>query len=97
MAGGYYRRRPPPPPPWLALCAAILRRAPKLEGAKCAGRAELFEGDGPDGERTRTAIALCRQCPALTACASWADGLSPVRRPRGVLAASYRPPIRDRL
>lgn len=51
-----------------------LAGAPALPGARCRGRSHLFDGsDGPDGERTRQAAQLCRGCPALERCRTWAD------------------------
>lgn len=58
----------------LAALVGALARVPALPGARCRGRAELFDGDdGPDGERTRRAAAVCQACPALTPCSRWAD------------------------
>ena len=51
-----------------------LARVPALPGARCRGRAKLFDGDdGLDGDRTRQAAALCQVCPALAPCSRWAD------------------------
>jgi hypothetical protein len=70
----------------LADLVGALRSVPALPGAKCRGRAELFDGaDGPDGARTRLAAAFCARCPALTACAAWA-GRQPDNRLDGVVA-----------
>ena len=78
-------------PGWLALTAKILRRVPSLRGALCAGRPEMFDGaGGRHSESTRAAIALCRQCPALHACETWADTLPQSWRPPGVVAGRYR-------
>ena len=63
-----------------------LAGAPSLPGARCRGRSHLFDGtDGPDGERTRQAAAMCRRCPALDRCAEWADS-QPAKRLDGVIA-----------
>lgn len=70
--------------PWLVLCSAILRRVPKLDGALCAGRAELF--DAADAERAATALALCSRCPAQRACAAWLASIPIAHRPPGVVA-----------
>lgn len=76
---------------WLELTAAILRGVPKLRGALCADRPHTFDvDDGPDGERTRTAVGLCQRCDALPACAAWVDTLHRTRVPRGVTAGRYR-------
>lgn len=70
----------------LADLLGTLRAVPALPGARCRGRSELFDGaDGLDGDRTRAAAALCQVCPALTACASWADR-QPDNRLDGVVA-----------
>lgn len=63
-----------------------LAGAPSLPGARCRGRSHLFDGtDGPHGERTRQAAALCRRCPALERCSDWADG-QPDKALDGVIA-----------
>lgn len=77
--------------PWVELIAAILRGVPKLDGALCADQPHAFDvDDGPDGERTRTAVGLCQRCDALPACAAWVDTLHRTRVPRGVTAGRYR-------
>lgn len=64
-----------------------LAGAPSLPGARCRGKSHLFDGaDGPDGERTRQAAQLCRRCPALARCRTWADE-QPNRKLNGVIAA----------
>lgn len=51
-----------------------LAGAPSLPGARCRGRSELFDGaDGPHGEKTRQAASLCRACPSLARCGTWAN------------------------
>lgn len=78
-------------PPWVDLTVAILRAAPpKLTAPRCVGKASLFDGDGPDGPRTRRAIELCRQCPALSTCRAWLRSVSPTYRPSGICAGTYR-------
>lgn len=70
----------------LADLVGTLRTVPALPGARCRGRADEFDGDdGPDGERTRRAAALCARCPALTACAEWA-ARQPENSLEGVIA-----------
>jgi hypothetical protein len=78
--------------------AALLAGIPDLPGARCKGRADLFEatvGVRPvDGRPTRAeignartvALSLCATCPALDPCRAWLDGQRPSRRPRGVVA-----------
>lgn len=68
---------------------AALAVIPSLPGARCRGRAELFDGDGgPDGERSRQAASLCRGCPALDRCREWADS-QPPRDLSGVLGGRW--------
>ncbi|BBY67560.1 hypothetical protein [Mycolicibacterium helvum] len=78
--------------------AALIAGIPDLPGARCKGKADLFEatvGVRPvDGRPSRDelenarseALRLCETCPALDACEAWLDGLRPTRRPRGVVA-----------
>ena len=74
------------------LLGRILHGAPALPGAKCVGRARLFD---PPAEREpaadvafrhRQALALCRVCRALDACGEWFESLPPEERPEGVIA-----------
>lgn len=74
------------------LLAAVLRELPKLTGAACAGRSELFDpahrhetAETVEARHAR-AVGLCRTCPALIDCRTWADSLTRPRRPAGVLA-----------
>jgi hypothetical protein len=70
----------------LTALVGALARVPLLAGARCRGRADLFDGsDGPEGERTRLAAALCNACPALAACSDWADS-QPDNKLDGVIA-----------
>jgi hypothetical protein len=63
-----------------------LAGAPSLRGALCKCQSELFDGtDGPNGDRTRRAARLCRQCPALDRCRTWAED-QPDRALSGVIA-----------
>lgn len=78
--------------------SVFLAGVPDLPGARCKGRADLFEatvGVRPiDGRPTRDelerarseALRVCAACPALDPCRVWLDGLRPTRRPRGVVA-----------
>lgn len=76
----------------LQILKRILAGLPKLSGAACVGRAEIFapaEPDEPDEHveyRHRHAAAICSTCPALTECREWADSLPARDRPPGVLA-----------
>jgi hypothetical protein len=76
-----------PEPDVYELFGQILRGTPKLDGALCRGRSQLFDSDDPLDVDDATAI--CHQCPALQACAEWAatqrhDKLS------GVIAGELR-------
>jgi len=69
-----------------------LAGVPRLDGALCRGRPELWdeaadrEPAAEVAERHAYALAACGQCPALTTCAQWLDGLKPSQRPPGVTA-----------
>jgi len=75
------------------LLIAILGGTPRLDGARCVGRPELFDPAAPDeaaadaADRHEAAVHLCRACPALAACRAWHDSLKPSQRPAGVIAA----------
>jgi hypothetical protein len=76
----------------LAGLFAALIAAPDLPDAACRGRHETFDPPA-EGEpkaaveaRHRRAQAVCADCPALTACATWIASLPPKKRPRGVVA-----------
>ncbi|BBX93114.1 hypothetical protein CQY21_21570 [Mycolicibacterium boenickei] len=74
-----------------------LSDVPRLEGAKCVGKHELFdareerESVEHAAERHEAAIHLCRSCLALSACAAWFDSLPKSKRPGGVTAARPNP------
>ena len=67
-------------------------QAPVLPGARCRGKAHLFDprGDNEAAEvvdqRHAQAVGLCQRCPSLSACATWFDGLPKSKRPTGVVA-----------
>jgi WhiB family redox-sensing transcriptional regulator len=70
-----------------------LARVPHLPGARCRGQSELFDrtvgGAAPRIEvmrARREALRVCRDCPALQACADWVDTIPPFLRPRSVVA-----------
>ena len=75
-----------------------LSAAPRLEGARCRGRHELFDAaegkgaaNGPDVRaRYDRAIGLCTACPALQRCAQWVNSLPSTKRPGGVVAGKVR-------
>ncbi|KMO82303.1 hypothetical protein [Mycolicibacterium chlorophenolicum] len=78
----------------------LLRGIPDLPGARCKGKAQLFEatigeyrhraGRPPTsdelGHARRRALSVCRACPALSLCRAYLDGLPLAQRPRGVVA-----------
>ena len=81
---------------WEALAAA-LAAVPRLHGAECGGRHELFDvaAGGPthadeDVEYARqAAIRLCATCPALQRCRAWFTSLPPNQRPPGITAGLF--------
>lgn len=82
---------------WHDLLDAI-SGVPALPGARCRGRHHLFDPRG-DNEPVETAeqrhalaVDLCAGCPALPACKTWCDSLSPTRRPPGVTAGRLNEP-----
>jgi hypothetical protein len=94
-------------PDWVALLEKILTGAPALPGAKCRGRAHLFNDAEPDenpetvAARHTQALGLCKLCPSRTRCEGWYLGLPKLKRPIGVIAGRLnpqerRPPARPR-
>jgi len=73
--------------PWVDLIAAALRGTPKLPGALCRQRSELFDGDRD--QDAREAAELCGDCPAREPCGSWADSLRH-NQMHGVIAGQRR-------
>jgi hypothetical protein len=64
---------------------AALAGIPRLPGARCVGKSDLFDAtDCP--ELAEAALNLCRGCPALAGCAAWFDSLPRRQRPTGVVA-----------
>jgi hypothetical protein len=65
---------------------------PSLPGARCRGRSHLFDPpehhEHPEtvAQRHAQAISLCSACPARRPCREWLDGLTPSKRPLGVVA-----------
>ena len=59
--------------PWVDAVAAIVRGTPRLSGALCRHRAELFSGRNE--EDARAAVELCGSCPAREPCATWSETL----------------------
>lgn len=85
---------PPHQPPdryTVALLAELAAQTPRLSGAKCVGRHQLYDstatrcGNAIHQARAE-ALALCGSCPALTLCAAYVDSLPPRQRPHGVVA-----------
>lgn len=77
---------------------AALGGVPRLEGARCLGRWEIFDLrdlDDPDrAEIEAAALAICSSCPARRQCADHLDSLPPSRRPTGVVGGCVvRPPV----
>ncbi len=73
---------------WVAALAAILRDTPRLDGAACIGRAELFSSHS--SEDIAAATGICRRCLALAACQQWANSRPRSKRPDGVVAGQHR-------
>ena len=84
---------------WAGLAAA-LSAVPKLDGAACWGRWDLFdpEADREHGQqsedphdRHQLAVSIClTECPCLDACRSYVESLRPSQRPIGAIAGSVR-------
>lgn len=74
--------------------AELLAGIPDLAGARCRGRAGLFERCVAEHGRPQhethhartAALRLCAECPALDPCRAWFNGLRPTQRPTGVIA-----------
>ncbi len=75
-----------------ALLATVLAGVPRLTDPACRGQAWLFDPADPAEDRAEAeyrhhrALALCRTCPALTACSTWISTLPATKRPAGVIA-----------
>lgn len=86
---------------WSELAGA-LAGAPSLPGAKCRGRAHLFDPAATSeptevvAQRHAQALGLCQRCPALDACTEWVSSLRPSRRPPGVVAGKVITPMKSR-
>ncbi|WP_082947664.1 WhiB family transcriptional regulator [Mycobacterium sp. E2479] len=66
---------------------ASMLSVPRLAGAACRGRPELFDLDHrscPD--EIERAQRICSACPAMAACRAWIDATPEQRRPTGVVA-----------
>ncbi|QQW36882.1 hypothetical protein [Mycobacterium marinum] len=88
-------------PDWTTM-RALLEGIPNLDGARCKGRADLFERTISehriDGQPASTSAALVEnarsealricnnRCPALDACRAYLQRLPAAQRPRGVVA-----------
>jgi hypothetical protein len=60
----------------IEILKAILADTPRLKGALCRDRSDLFDAEQEDEDDRQyavdSAIRLCRQCPALQACREFA-------------------------
>lgn len=71
---------------------AAIGAAPALPGARCRGKAHLFDERQPDEapetaqQRHTQALGLCQHCTALASCQTWFGTLTPAKRPHGVIA-----------
>jgi hypothetical protein len=69
--------------PEIELLCRIPAGTPRLPGALCVGRSQLF--DGLSSEDIATAKALCARCSSLQHCAAWVDA-QPRDKLAGVIA-----------
>jgi hypothetical protein len=87
-------------PDWQSL-AACVGSAPRLSGAACKGRSDLFDwhplSDPHREADLETALQLCASCPALSQCKQWMAGLERAERPLGVMAGVLVAPKRQRV
>ena len=86
-------------PDWVALLEKVLTGAPALPGARCRGRAHMFDDAAPDenpdttAARHAQALGLClNSCPSLSRCEAWYLGLPARKRPPGVCAGRVNQP-----
>lgn len=80
---------------WIHM-SELLAALPELPGAACKGHSDLYEGTIAEQDKDagraevqnarKAALRLCHDCPALSPCRVWLDGLRPMCRPRGVVA-----------
>lgn len=72
---------------------AMIARGPDLSGAVCADPSTrgLFDraAESWAAEVRQAAVGVCARCPAQAACRAWVEGLSPSRRPRGVVGGLF--------
>lgn len=75
---------------------SLYARTPRLDGALCLNRWELFDppaaAEPAAQQRLQTAAQICARCPVLDACHDWYTRLPADQRPPGVCAGTYRPP-----
>jgi WhiB family transcriptional regulator, redox-sensing transcriptional regulator len=81
----------------LADLFGALAAAPRLPGAACVGRHELFdskhESDPNRAEAEAAAMKIClTECGAYSQCRDWIQSLPASRRPSGVVAGVVRRP-----
>jgi hypothetical protein len=65
--------------------------APDLERGLCVGQFDLFDNT-EDPAAVELALSLCAQCSVRDQCAEYVAGLSPRKRPIGVIAGAVRKP-----
>ena len=75
---------------------AAIAGAPALVGARCRGKAHLFDGAQPGekpevvAQRHNQALGLCGRCEATERCRDYFNGLPRRKRPTGVVAGQVR-------
>lgn len=74
---------------------AALTAVPRLDGARCRGRWELWD-ETIDPEVVEYTVNQCRGCPALNACENYLAGVKPSKRPAGVVAGRIIPEPKSR-
>jgi hypothetical protein len=70
-----------------AFLFGISASIPDLPAAACRQAVAVFDNETPTG--IAEAVAVCRRCPELDACAAWAATVAP-RKLSGVIAGKNR-------
>lgn len=73
----------------VGLLSAILGGTPKLEGAHCKGKSEIWD-ETSCPELIEYAVNHCLSCRAQQECARWLDGLPKSKQPIGIVAGRAR-------
>jgi WhiB family redox-sensing transcriptional regulator len=79
---------------------AAIAGAPALVGARCRGKAHLFDGAQPGekpevvAQRHNQALGFCGRCEAAERCRDYFNGLPRRKRPTGVVAGQVHQPAR---